>query len=78
MNKSWILVRLKIAAIFLMALTKVSGFGEPFLYFFLAAVPLIICAALFFVVVRRAMLIHPAIIATAPGLRPPVSSNVGT
>jgi hypothetical protein len=48
-----------VGAIFLAALTGPAGVGGRLLYFFLAVIPLIICAALFSVVVRRAMLIRP-------------------
>jgi len=57
-------------AIFLVALMRDAGFGESLLYFFLAGVPLIICALLFAVTVRRAILIQPDTIETASRLRP--------
>ena len=65
-----------VAAIFLVALTKDTGSGERFLYFLLATVPLIICAALLAIAIRRAMLIEPDTGEIASGLRPQVSSNV--
>jgi arabinofuranan 3-O-arabinosyltransferase len=64
-----------VGAIFFDGLTRGGGVGEPFVYFFLAAVPLIICATLFSIVVRRAMLIRPTR-EPVHGLRPRVSSNI--
>ncbi len=66
-----------IAAIFVLAATKDAGFGEPFVYFVLAVVPLIVCAALFSLVVRRAVLCRPQTSATAAGLRPRISGSTG-
>jgi hypothetical protein len=55
-----------IAAIVVTALTKSSGFGEKFVYVFLAFGPLVICAVLLIVVVRRAMLVEPRGVAAVP------------
>jgi arabinofuranan 3-O-arabinosyltransferase len=66
-----------VGAIFLAAPSGVAGVGAHVLYFFLAGIPLIVCAALFFVVLRRAFRMQPSNFDPAYGLRPQVSSGVG-
>jgi hypothetical protein len=65
-----------IGAIYASALAADTRLGEALVYFFLAAVPLLICAVLFFIVIRRAILLSSD--ATPHDTRSPAATMTAT
>ena len=63
-----------VAALFVAAITP--RFGEGLLYFLLAGVPLMVCTALLFMVVRRAILVQSNTIQMGSDLQAPLASHV--
>jgi hypothetical protein len=66
-----------VAAIFATGLTGSNGFGGQLLYFFLAAVPILICAAMFGQIVRRALWAGPGAVRPAAAIKEEIAEVSG-